>query len=583
MGIVEKTVGELARDLAQRRRLAERPPVLLLGAGASREAGVATMEQLFAYLGKDDFEEFVKFVEPLTPPERYRYLSDFLRMQDPAAVTPGYRALAALLAQGYLDVVLTTNVDALLDDALSDARLWRKDYLFLINGVIRPDRLTALLRTDSPRVKILKLHGDLYMRSMAWTPGEMRHFLSEIAGELRGALQGRDILVVGYSMQDEEVREFVLNNGGSVWYTNPKSVPDAIAHAPNLRAVLGPDAKFENFFPELAKQLQPRPLTATYASPAPPFAAPAPPTGYGPPAPGFGTPAPSTSFGAPAPAPAPAPPPPLGAPAPAPAFGAPAPAPAPPPGFGAPAPSPVVTRSPVRGGDTVTEFAPPQTATPPTQPGYGASPSARAPDAGAPSSRGTGRFACTLDDVLVSVLGVATPGQPARGTGFVSSELNLIVIEPFAAAAGGGALPNEVEVIDHRGHRYRTRFVYRDSSHPFGPVFAEIPKRLVAPGLQFRSTPLQANLALEIYVAAGSRVGVTSGRLGSSREETLQVAPIGAVAGLLKLEFATSPGASGAPALDDEFRVCGYVVAGNVDGSPPSYMYPASRWPRSAQ
>jgi hypothetical protein len=52
-----------------------------------------------------------------------------------AEVSAGYRALAALCAQNYFDFVLTTNMDPLLlDDALAAARLWRRDYLLIVNG-----------------------------------------------------------------------------------------------------------------------------------------------------------------------------------------------------------------------------------------------------------------------------------------------------------------------------------------------------------------------------------------------------------------------------------------------------------------
>jgi hypothetical protein len=42
--MVERTFDELVRDLRQRRKLGERPPVLLLGAGASVDAGIGAME-----------------------------------------------------------------------------------------------------------------------------------------------------------------------------------------------------------------------------------------------------------------------------------------------------------------------------------------------------------------------------------------------------------------------------------------------------------------------------------------------------------------------------------------------------------
>src|SRR5215213_7138948 len=160
--MVERTFAELVRDLRMRRQNGERPPVLLLGAGASVDAGIGAMGELYAFFGVKDFDGFAAFIAPTSPAERYRYLAEFLQKREPMQVTPGYQALATLCAQKYFDLVLTTNMDPLLDDALTAARppLWRKDFLLVVNGVIRPDRLSVLLHSPTPRVKIVKLHGD---------------------------------------------------------------------------------------------------------------------------------------------------------------------------------------------------------------------------------------------------------------------------------------------------------------------------------------------------------------------------------------------------------------------------------------
>ena len=116
--MVERTIYDLTRDLAERRRLGEPAPVVLLGAGASAEAGIGTMGALFAFMHVRDREEFAARIAEITDNERYRLLAEFLQTQDPLEVTAGYRALAALCEAAYFDIVLTTNFDPLLDDAL---------------------------------------------------------------------------------------------------------------------------------------------------------------------------------------------------------------------------------------------------------------------------------------------------------------------------------------------------------------------------------------------------------------------------------------------------------------------------------
>ena len=162
-----RTLQDLMKDLSDRVRLGEPPPVVLLGAGASAEAGLATMKSLYAFLHLTSFDEFVAYIESRTDNERYRLLAEYLQAPQPLEVTPGYRALAILCEKTYFDVVLTTNFDPLLDDALVTAGMRRRDYLLLINGVLRPDRLRWLLSARHPRVKVVKLHGDIFHRSSA--------------------------------------------------------------------------------------------------------------------------------------------------------------------------------------------------------------------------------------------------------------------------------------------------------------------------------------------------------------------------------------------------------------------------------
>ncbi len=254
--MVSRTFAELVKDLRMRRTVGDKPPVLLLGAGASADAGIGAMQELFAFFGCADFEAFCKYIGQTSAAERYRYLSDFLQTGKQAEVSPGYQALATLCAEKYFDLVLTTNMDPLLDDAVAAARMWRRDYLLIVNGVIRPDRLELLLGAQRPRVKVVKLHGDLFQRFMAWTVEEMDDFLTQVAPFLKPAVAGRDFLVVGHSLRDARVRELVESTSGSLWFTHPDKVPDYLTGNATMRAVVAPECAFERFFPALALGLQ---------------------------------------------------------------------------------------------------------------------------------------------------------------------------------------------------------------------------------------------------------------------------------------------------------------------------------------
>jgi hypothetical protein len=461
---------EFVLYINKRRRLGYHPPVLLLGAGASFEAGVGTMKQLFQFTGVKDFDEFCQYIKTRSADERYIHLSEFLQTQKPADVTPGYRALAALLAENYFDLILSTNFDPLLEDALADARLWRKDYLLLVNGIVRPERLNVILKEPSPRVKIIKMHGDLFHRYMAWTPQEMEAFVKDIKPQLTPILYGRDIIIAGYSMSDKPIRELVVKAGGpnsTIWYLHPAEVPESLKANDRVRAVLGPECKFEELFTRLAKALD----VEQTASASP--------------------------------------------------------------------------QSPRKGA----RRAAPEKAV------------------------GKGQ---TIDDLMASVVGLIPLYEQAPVcTGFVLSEPRLIVTEGFS---GSRFKRDAAKVMTADKRVLDCRIVRRDETHPFAPVFFDVPEGLNSPGLRLDASPLTANLAVRVGVAAGERVGISSGSIVEIDEKHLPIAPLGEIDHLVAVDSIVAPGSAGAPVLDAaSLAVRGYIVAGSMD-RPPSFMYPAYRW-----
>jgi hypothetical protein len=462
--MIKRSFAELVTDLKTRRTVGDKPPVLLLGAGASTDAGIGAMSELFKFFNCADFNAFCKYIDKTTAAERYRYLADFLQTRRPGEITPGYQALATLCAQNYFDLVLTTNMDPLLDDALSAARLWRRDYLLIINGVIRPDRLKLLLGGPSPRVKIVKLHGDLFQRFMAWTVPEMDTYLDEIAPYLKPAVENRDFLVVGYSLRDRRVRELVESSGGSVWFTHPKAVPAHLKTNTSIRAVVAPQCNFETFFPSLAKALD-------VALPEEPL-------------------------------------------------------------------------------DTVQlELRP-----------------------SAPIVAG----AQTMDDLMSATLQIAGPNGPLS-TAFLIDQPRVIVCDRHTHDPKFGTGP--VHLIDSRGHLFKTRVIDVNTDHPFGPAVLEAPIQMQAPGLHLAIDPWRPDEEAQIVVAAGSKTGISSGKV-TGLAIAMRIEPIdGEVRDLFELECFVAPGASGAPVVDATMSVRGFIVAGSTDPQyPRSYAYSAEHW-----
>jgi hypothetical protein len=126
-----------------------------------------------------------------------------------------------------------------------------------VNGIIRPEKLKLILKGRSPRLKILKLHGDLFHRTMAWTMAEMETFDGEIKPHLEKVLDQRDMVIVGYSMNDKPIRELVAGRDAdtTTWYLHPKQVPVSLQQDERVRAVIGEECKFEPLFTALAAKL----------------------------------------------------------------------------------------------------------------------------------------------------------------------------------------------------------------------------------------------------------------------------------------------------------------------------------------
>jgi S1-C subfamily serine protease len=179
------------------------------------------------------------------------------------------------------------------------------------------------------------------------------------------------------------------------------------------------------------------------------------------------------------------------------------------------------------------------------------------------------------------VVAIEGPGGIKMCTGFVLAEPRIIVTDgyPIASVYPGkaSASPAAVTIVTADGKRYHDRIVHRDPSHPFGAVFIEAFEDVEKfPGLRLSPHRPKAGLAVHIGVAAGDRVGVSSGRIKIAREEEIEILSLGRVPHLVAVEAQVAQGSSGAPVVDADLNVYGYIVAGG--DKPPSYMYPAYRW-----
>lgn len=194
---------------------------------------------------------------------RFAILDDaFRRAQaDPfyAPKLAGYRGLARLCKEGYFDVVLTTNVDTLLEDALIDIKMMPRDWQVFVNGRDTLDRIAQGLKFPTPRLKIVKLHGDLFARVFAFSYDEVFQFSQQLESLLREYLS-RPVLIVGNSMRDQDINRCIQATGDVLYYVHerPPRLGTPIYDAVQVRkstVISGEQAEFGRFFTMLSREI----------------------------------------------------------------------------------------------------------------------------------------------------------------------------------------------------------------------------------------------------------------------------------------------------------------------------------------
>jgi Trypsin-like peptidase domain/SIR2-like domain len=249
---------DLAMRMRAKRESGSHPYVLVLGAGASVSSGTrlnrAVVERV---VGTYDLKAFDEYLGRCSNDERFAILRALVEGTSPSE---GYQCLAKLIQVGYFDVILSTNFDPLLEDAIAGLQMRRRDYIFLVHGVMDPDFIADHLDNPVPRVKIFKLHGDLFYYKFYYTGEEIQEFPQPIQRALEIYLNPRDILIVGHGMRDHDINRCLKARGGSIWYVGPTPPSGEIATFMQARKsednfISGDDGVFDHFFTRLRAEL----------------------------------------------------------------------------------------------------------------------------------------------------------------------------------------------------------------------------------------------------------------------------------------------------------------------------------------
>lgn len=230
--------------------------VLFLGAGASLSSGPSLFSAIIASAGCVDYDAFSLLCDGLSHQERFSLLNDHLAVRSPSRASI---MLAEMLRDGYFSLVLTTNFDSLLEHSLHAVGIASTEYQVTINdGETSADAIDSTLLYKEPRIKILKLHGDLLRRRFALTRAETGAFSHAVAEPLQRIFRERDVIIVGSAFADLDLIRTVGKNGGSLWYVNPSPPSGHLLTLLDLRrsrehVVSGETGKFDTFIKRVSK------------------------------------------------------------------------------------------------------------------------------------------------------------------------------------------------------------------------------------------------------------------------------------------------------------------------------------------
>lgn len=183
---------------------------LFLGAGASATSGIPTGQELVRIWKKELERKYAEQGITEKIPDDYSKLFETLfkcsecrRMLIEKLVVQGrpsfgYLYLAGLINHGIFHRTLTTN----FDDLIAESLLRFYDVTPLVCSF---DSAVRNMRLNSPRPKILKLHGDFLYDNLRNLASDMIKLDSNMELKMREACKDSGLIVIGYAGADESI------------------------------------------------------------------------------------------------------------------------------------------------------------------------------------------------------------------------------------------------------------------------------------------------------------------------------------------------------------------------------------------
>lgn len=162
-------------------------------------------EQLLQFL-------YSRTIGPLSPNEIYNAFHKHLQYHRPST---GYENFTHLAKRKYFEWIISTNFDPLIEEAFTRGQIPSYGYLLLTRTMADPNELANYIlgRFDDPRIKLLKIHGDLRFRKVDAIGETIREFDTDKEIRLRDALvtliRERDLIVIGHGLEDNNIQEVI--------------------------------------------------------------------------------------------------------------------------------------------------------------------------------------------------------------------------------------------------------------------------------------------------------------------------------------------------------------------------------------
>ena len=284
------SIKALATNMVERKRSGTEPYIIFLGAGASISSGCSSMMQIVddvlqsrdstqfknwqnkieeaalvnveygellkQQIDKQKRERFFEIWNRLDGDSKYSILR--LHLWENKSPSDGYIDLAHLIKMGYIKMVLSTNLDNLLENALNNAGWYQpNDFIPIVNGKDMPEAVVEQIESSHALFKLVKLHGSLESQgSYAFTPEEVFDFEKTIKPSLFRIIN-QSLIILGHSMQDRDIDMLFDDEGKEIHFVKPtrpetENRIDTILKVRSQGSIIdGDSGKFDNFFRKL--------------------------------------------------------------------------------------------------------------------------------------------------------------------------------------------------------------------------------------------------------------------------------------------------------------------------------------------